>query len=107
MYVAGREHEKAIPYLQKALRFDASLLEANATLGKAYLRAGRPEAAVVELEKALSLDLYGDLHYLLYQAYRDLGRAESARAALSRSEEMRRNSVARDRNKLDRWSKLE
>ena len=105
LYVTGREQEKAIPFLQKALRFDTNQLEAHATLGKAYLRAGRPEAAVIELEKALSLDFYGDLHYLLYQAYRDLGKAEPARAALNRSEEMRKNSVARDRDKLERWSK--
>jgi tetratricopeptide (TPR) repeat protein len=104
LYVTGREQEKAIPYLQKALRFDANLLEAHATLGKAYLRSGRPEAAVIELEKSLSLDFYGDLHYLLYQAYRDLGKAEPARAALRRSEEMRKNSVDRDRDKLERWS---
>ena len=105
MYVTGREQEKAIPYLQKALRYDANLLQARATLGKAYLRAGRPGAAVSELEKALSLDFYGDLHYLLYQAYRGLGKVELARSALSRSEEMRKNSVARDRDKLERWLK--
>ena len=99
LYVTGREQEKAVPYLQKALRYDANLLEAHATLGKAYLRSGKPQAAVIELEKALSLDFYGDLHYLLYQAYRDLGKAEPGRAALSRSEEMRKNSVARDREK--------
>jgi tetratricopeptide (TPR) repeat protein len=105
LYVTGREQEKAIPYLQKALRYDANLLEARATLGKAYLRAGKPDAAVTELKKALSLDFYGDLHYLLYQAYRDLGKVELARAALNRSGEMRKNSVARDRDKLERWMK--
>ena len=105
LYLTGREQEKAIPYLEKALRYDANLLEARASLGKAYLRAGRPEAAVSELKKAVSVDLYGDLHYLLYQAYRDLGEAKLARAALSRSEEMRKNSVARDRDKLERWMK--
>jgi tetratricopeptide (TPR) repeat protein len=105
LYLTGREQEKAIPYLQKALRYDANLLEARASLGKAYLRAGRPEAAASELEKALPLDFYGDLHYLLYQAYRDLGKVELARAALSRSEEMRKSSVARDRDKLERWMK--
>jgi tetratricopeptide (TPR) repeat protein len=103
--VTGRDQEKAIPYLQKALRYDANLLEARATLGKAYLRAGKPDAAVTELEKAVSLDFYGDLHYLLYQAYRDLGKVELARTALSRSGEMRKNSVARDRDKLERWMK--
>jgi tetratricopeptide (TPR) repeat protein len=105
LYVTAREHEKAIPYLQKALRYDTNLLEANASLGKAYLRAGKPDAAVTELEKALPLDFYGDLNYLLYQAYRELGKAELARTALSRSEEMTKRSVARDRDKLERWMK--
>jgi tetratricopeptide (TPR) repeat protein len=105
MYVTGREQDKAIPYLQKALRYDANLLEARATLGQAYLRAGRPDAAAAELEKALSFDFYGDLHYLLYRAYRDLGKTDQARTALSQSEEMRKKSVARDRDKLERWMK--
>jgi tetratricopeptide (TPR) repeat protein len=105
LYVSGREQEKAIPYLQKALRYDANLLEARAILGRAYLRAGKPAAAAAQIEKALTLDLYGDLHYLLYRAYHDLGKTELARAALNRSTEMRKNSVARDRDKLERWMK--
>lgn len=103
LYVNDRQEEKAIPYLQKAVRYDANLLEARAILGRAYLHQGKPEAAIAEVEKALSLDFYGDLHYLLYRAYHDLGRTEQARAALHRSAEMRKNSVARDRDKLERW----
>jgi hypothetical protein len=34
-----------------------------------------------------------------------LGKVELARSALSRSEAMRKNSVARDRDKLERWLK--
>jgi tetratricopeptide (TPR) repeat protein len=105
LYVVQREQEKAIPYLQKALRYDANLLEARATLGKAYLRMGRPQDAVAELEKARSIDFYGDLHYLLYQAYRDSGKVELARSALRQSEQMRKSSVARDKEKLERWMK--
>lgn len=105
MYVNGREQEKGIPYLQKALRYDANLLEARAFLGRAYLRAGKPQAAAAEIEKALSLDFYGDLHYLLYRAYQALGKTELATAALKRSGEMRKNSVARDRDKLERSMK--
>jgi tetratricopeptide (TPR) repeat protein len=105
LYVNGREQEKGIPYLQKALRYDANLLEARAFLGRAYLRAGKPQAAATEIEKALSLDFYGDLHYLLFRAYKALGKTELARAALKRSGEMRKNSLARDRDKLERWMK--
>jgi len=68
------------------------------------VRAG-PAAAIAELQKALSFDFYGDLHFMLYRAYHDLGKTELARAALNRSAEMRKNSVARDRDKLERWMK--
>lgn len=105
LYVNGREQEKGIPYLEKALRYDGGLLEARAMLGRAYLRAEKPAAAAAELEKAISLDHYGDLHYLLYRAYKDLGKTELAQAALSRSVEMRKNSVERDQDKLGRWMK--
>lgn len=64
-----------------------------------------PAAVAAELEKSISLDHYGDLHYLLYRAYKDLGKAELAQAALSRSAAMRKSSVERDRDKLGRWMK--
>lgn len=105
LLVTGREQEKGIPYLQKALRYDGSLLEARAMLGRAYLYAEKPAEAAAELEKAISLDHYGDLHYLLYRAYKGLGKTQLAQAALSRSAEMRKNSVERDRDKLGRWMK--
>ncbi|MEW5976226.1 MAG: tetratricopeptide repeat protein [Acidobacteriota bacterium] len=105
LYITKREYNSAITYLVKAVQYDTNLLEARAGLGKAYLRAGRPGAAAHELEKALPLDFYGDLHYLLYQAYRDLGKLEPAQAALNKSEEMRGRSVSRDREKLERWMK--
>jgi len=93
------EQEKVFCIYRRA-RYDANLMEARATLGKAYMRAGRPAAAIAELQKALSFDFYGDLHFMLYRAYHDLGKTELARAALNRSAEMRKNSVARDR---DSW----
>jgi tetratricopeptide (TPR) repeat protein len=105
LYANAGEQNKAIQYFQKALRYDANLLEARATLGKAYMRVGKPEAAIAELQKALAFDFYGDMHYMLYRAYRDLGKTELAREALRRSAEMRKNSVARDRDKLERWMK--
>ncbi|MCI0622658.1 MAG: tetratricopeptide repeat protein [Acidobacteria bacterium] len=102
LHLSQREPEKGIPYLQEALRREPALLEARGTLGKAYLRAGRPAEAVNELETALGLDVYGDLHYLLYEAYRKLGKRDLAQQALARSEEMRKTSMARDQAKLTR-----
>jgi tetratricopeptide (TPR) repeat protein len=109
LYLLGQllanEEGKGIPYLEKALSYDANLLEAHAMLGRAYVNGGKPAAAIHELQKALSLDRHGDLHYLLYRAYKDLGKTELARAALVKSAELRKNSVERDRDKLERWMK--
>jgi tetratricopeptide (TPR) repeat protein len=104
-YVNGHDEAKAIPYLQRALRYDANLTEAHAYLGRAFLHEGKPAQAVAEVEKALPLDIHGDLHYLLSRAYGDLGKTELARAALKKSAEMRKGSLDRDRDKLDRWMK--
>ena len=51
------------------------------------------------------VDFYGDLHYLLFRAYKALGKTALARAALKRLGEMRKNSLDRDRDKLERWMK--
>ncbi len=102
LYLMGRfelgeqRPDKAINYLEKALRYDPSLLEARASLGMAYLRAGKPALAVPQLQESASLDYYGDLHYMLYQAYRDLGQTARARDALATSQAMRGKTEARD-----------
>ncbi len=98
--VAERKPAEGIPYLQKALRREPGLLEARATLGKAYLRVGKAELAVPELEKSLPLDHYGDLHFLLYQAYRDLAKPELAQQALALSQSLRKASAAADQARL-------
>lgn len=106
LYLLGRllvlQHEpaRAVPYLERALRYEPNLLEARANLGRAYLRAGKPALAVPELEKSLGIDHYGDLHYLLYQAYHSLGKDALAQKALARSQELRRSSAAGDQAKL-------
>lgn len=100
LYVNQREEQKAIPYLQKALRRDPDLLEARASLGTAYRRLGQAALAVPQLEMAAPQDFYGDLHYQLFLAYRQLGKEELARQALARSLELRRSSVARHRARI-------
>lgn len=101
-YVTNREFPKSVPYLQDALRLEPDLLEARYFLGKAYLRSGQALPAVTELEKASVLDHYGDLHYLLYEAYRKLGKEELAQKALLRSEELRRKAADRDQATLSK-----
>ena len=98
--LAERKPAEGIPYLQRALRRDPRLLAAHAALGKAYLRVGNAQLAVPELEKSLVLDHYGDLHFLLSQAYSQLGKNALAQQALARSQEMRKVSAAADQAKL-------
>jgi tetratricopeptide (TPR) repeat protein len=99
-YIAERQPQKAVPFLERALRFDPDLLEARASLGRAYLRSGQAALAVPQLEKAVALDRYGDLHYLLYQAYRDAGKQDLARTALAQSQAMRQQSAVDDQAKI-------
>lgn len=66
----------------------------------AYLKVGKPEAAVEQLQRSSELDRYGDLHYLLYEAYRQEGKAELAAKALARSQALRRKSAADDQAKI-------
>src|SRR5215472_7526300 len=76
VYLERHEARESLPYFEAALRSNAGLLEARAALGQAYMRLGEDDRAVTELEKAVSIDTYGDLHYLLYVAYRKLGRRD-------------------------------
>jgi tetratricopeptide (TPR) repeat protein len=99
-YVVQRQPQAAIPYLVRSLRLDPSLLEARAVLGKAYLRTGHAALAAPELEKAIEMDRYGDLHYMLYQAYRDLGKKDLAQMALAQSQELRKKSAADDQARI-------
>lgn len=91
---------ESIPYLQTALRYDPNLLEARAALGQAYMRSGQAEQAVPQLERAASTDTYGDLHYLLYVAYRKLGKDDLATKALARSQELRKSSATLHQEKV-------
>ena len=100
LYVSQREPAKGIPYLEAALHYDPALTEARPSLGKAYLKVGKPDRAIAELEQSTTIDRYGDLHYLLYEAYRDDGKPELAAQALARSQELRRKSAADDQAKI-------
>lgn len=100
LYVDEREPAEGIPYLESALHYDPNLLEARPVLGRAYLNVGKPGLAAPQLEQASRADRYGDLHYLLYEAYRDEGKQQLAAAALARSQELRRKSAADDQAKI-------
>ncbi|MGB6687767.1 MAG: tetratricopeptide repeat protein [Terracidiphilus sp.] len=96
LYILDNENEKAVPVLERALRLQPNLTEASGLLGTAYVRMGKFADAVPSLEKAAPLDHLGNIYYQLYQAYRKLGEAERAQAALARSQYIRRSSLERD-----------
>jgi len=100
-YVAEHLPQKAIPYLESSLKREPGLLQARAVLGRAYLRTHQASLAASQLERAVALDRYGDLHYMLYQAYRDLGKDDLAKSALAQSQALRQKSAAEDRAKLE------
>jgi tetratricopeptide (TPR) repeat protein len=94
VYFQNRDMPKSIEYFQAVLRLDPGFLPARGGLGRAYMRVGKPASAVPELERAASTDYYGDLHYLLSMAYRQLGKADMAAQALAISQELRKKSAA-------------
>jgi tetratricopeptide (TPR) repeat protein len=96
LYVLDSENEKAVPVLERALQLQPNLEEANGLLGTAYIRMGKFAEAIPRLEKAAPLDHIGNVHYLLYQAYRKVGEAELAQKALTRSQDIRRSSLEHD-----------
>jgi tetratricopeptide (TPR) repeat protein len=96
LYVQNRENEKAIPYLKRALQLQPDLAEASSLLGTAYVRLRQFAKAVPNLEKAAALDHYGNLHYQLFLAYKNLGEADLARKALEQSQHLRTSSLEHD-----------
>lgn len=93
IYLDQHEDQKSIACLLAAVRWDPQMLDARAALGRAYMRNGDARRALPELEKAAATDTHGDIHYLLYEAYRALGEPSLAQTALVRSQELRRLSA--------------
>jgi tetratricopeptide (TPR) repeat protein len=85
----GREPDKAIHFLRKAVSQDPNLLAAREQLGRVLVMQGQHAEAVPELEASLPVDSDGSLHYLLYVCYRKLQEPEKAKAALEASEQIR------------------
>ncbi len=91
------EAERAEPYLRAALKADAKMAAAGASLGLALSRLGRNAEAIPLLERSLVLDDDGSLHYQLARAYQAAGNAEKARGAMARYQElMERNQKAKE-----------
>ncbi len=85
-----RRAPEAVAPLEKAASAAPGFLPARAALGLAYVQTGESAKAAPHLEAALPIDRDGSLHFRLGRVYQALGRAEEAKQALAKSQQLRR-----------------
>jgi tetratricopeptide (TPR) repeat protein len=85
------EPEKAVSFLEKAVRQSPGLLEAHASLARAYLRLGRVKQAIPHLKAALGIDETGSFYYQLARAYEKTGQTALAKQTMQKFEEISRS----------------
>lgn len=88
-WVQKHEAEKALPFLNKALRLRPGFLNAEASLGRALSQLGRNQEAVSELLKVASADADGSVHFQLFRLYQKLGQEDKAEEALESCKRIR------------------
>jgi len=93
----SQQAERAVPYLERAVKSDPNLAATHATLGQALLQTGKPEAAIPHLEAGAADDRDGTRHYQLARALKSAGRSADAAKALTRSAELRQQFEAEAR----------
>lgn len=86
--------EKALAYLEKALRTNPAMLPAHASAGLALAKLNRNAEAIPHLEKALELDDDGALHYQLARAYQQTGNAARASELMAQYQEIQKRNQA-------------
>ena len=82
--------------LKKGIASSPDLPAAHADFGTADAAVGRDEEAVAEINRALPMDRYGDLHYQLHLLYKNQGKtalAQEAPAELERLPNCRLSSA--------------
>jgi predicted Zn-dependent protease len=77
----------AIHYLETAIKLAPAELQAHASMGRAYTRAGQPLRALPHLRAAAAQDPDGRGYYTLAQAYEAAGQRELGREALRKYRE--------------------
>ena len=84
VYMARRQHEKAISYGDKALALAPNFADLQAAVALPFLYSGRPEEAIELVKKAMRLSPYYPSWYLpvLGHAYRLAGQYKAAIEAL-------------------------
>jgi tetratricopeptide (TPR) repeat protein len=84
------EYERARQYAQTALAGNPDLIETHLVLARIDLATSHPDRAVRDLEGVLGADRDGAYHYLLYRAYKQLGKDQEANAAFREFQERRK-----------------
>jgi predicted Zn-dependent protease len=87
-----QQPEKAAPYLMTALKNEPNLLPAHAALGMVDALLNKNTEAVPHLEKAISLDDDGSLHYSLARAYQAAGNSEQAKKTMQEYQQIRQKN---------------
>jgi adenylate cyclase len=84
VYMARRQHDKAVAYGEKALALAPDFADLNATIAIPLMYSGRPEEAIELVKNAMRLSPYYPAWYLavLGIAYRITGQYEEAIALL-------------------------
>ena len=95
----------AIPFLEKAVKADPTVLPAHKDLARACLRVGQIEKAMPHLKVALPVDEEGSLYYQLALAYRRAGQKELAKETLNKFQEIQ-NSAAIEKKKFEQQTQI-
>jgi cytochrome c-type biogenesis protein CcmH/NrfG len=86
-----REPEKALPFLEKAIRMEPGQATPWVQMGRTHLRMNEFDKAAAALEKAIQLgDKSASTYFLLSNAYRGMGKLDLAQQAVKKSEEASR-----------------
>ena len=90
--------EKAVTYLEAAVRLDPKLLPAHASLGLTYIRLGRDADAIPQLNSAREADEDGSIHIQLSRAYQRAGNADASKQMMAEYTRIQQRSESEQRN---------
>ncbi|MBM3758988.1 MAG: tetratricopeptide repeat protein [Acidobacteria bacterium] len=96
LYLAQQLPEKALPFLEKAVKLDGRYLPARASYARALLAAGKAKEALPHVTAALPLDSDGSLHIQLARACQAAGLEAQAKAAMSKYQEIQAKRKQQD-----------
>jgi tetratricopeptide (TPR) repeat protein len=85
----SQQIDRAIPILERVVIAKDPPFAAHASLGRAYVQAGRYEEALPHLTVAMKEDVDGDAHLQLARAFQALGRLADAQKAMAEYQKLR------------------